>query len=134
MSKQKRIRRIGPEGSTELSSSSISASPEELLRACLHLGQDVNSAQDTVEMYLEGILDPSDASLMLEVVKEFRENSAPAGMPMKREQPAIVDGKRVVRGEGSSSPAFSNPRNPTHSKQKVTIRDNAGRVIGLKDV
>lgn len=150
MSKPKPIRRHGPARPQELSQAlSPPASRDELLRACLELGQDMHTAEDTVEMYQEGILDGSDRTLLEETIKEARQPSIPAGMPLKREQPAVMEGKRVVRSEGNSRQFFvqdvktigegvkaahQNPRDPNNSKQKVTRRDSAGRVIGLEDV
>lgn len=150
MGKPKPIRRHGPAGS-ETISQGLMPPPhqEELLNACIELGQDLATATETIEMYQEGILDGSDRALLEETIREARNPQIPAGMPIKREQPAMIDGKRVVRSEGTVRDSFMqgmasvgegikaahrNPRNPNNSKQKTTKRDGAGRIIGLEDI
>ena len=150
MSKQKKIRRLGPNGAQELTQElSPPATHEELLSACIELGQSVQVANDTIEMYQEKILDGSDVALIEEVIKERRSGKLPSGMVVQREQPAALEGKRVIRSEGVKGKTFIqdvqgiaegikaahiNPRDPNFSKQKITKRDSAGRIIGLEDV
>lgn len=152
MSKPKPIRRHGPNGAQELTQVlSPPATDQELLAACMELGQDSDVAADTVEMYREQILDPSDAALMEEMIREKRGGQLPQGMPFVREQPATINGKRVVRNESSPRENFADtvkamqesvraahidPRDPNAGlhKQRVTHRDSAGRVLRLDDV
>jgi len=150
MGKPKPIRRQGPNGPQQLAQA-LSPPPtnEEFLAACMQLGQDINTAQDTLAMYQDEILDGSDIALVEEVIKENRSGGIPEGIPVKRDQPAHSEGKRVVRSEGHKRQFFvqdmktigigiksahMDPRNPNNSKQKITKRDSAGRVIGLEDV
>lgn len=148
--KPKPIRRHGPTGPQELSQVlTPAATDEELMRACIQLGQTTSQAEETIAMYREGILDGADSALMEEAVKESRSNKPPSGMTFKREQPATIGGKRIVRSEGNTRQTFTqdveslaqsvaaahhNPRDPNNSKQRVTRRDRFGRVIGLEDV
>lgn len=149
MGKPKPIRRHGPTGPQQIAQG-LTPPPtrEEMLAACLQLGQDINTANDTISMYEDEILDPSDVALMEEVIQETRKGELPSNMPLKREQPAVVEGKRVVRSEGNKRQFFVqdtqqiaegvkaahiDPRDPSSSKQKKTIRNSAGRVIGLEN-
>lgn len=150
MTKPKRIQRHGPNGPQELTniaSLTPPASHQELIMACLELGQDMDIATDTVSMYEENILDPADVVLLEETVIEKRKGDF---LPQTtRAQPSMVESKKVVRSEGKKGQFFVedvesiaksihsaniNPRNPNSSKQKMTQRDSAGRIVGLYDV
>lgn len=113
--KPKPIRRHGPVGLQPLSRV-ISPPPTrgELLIACLQLGQKLETANDTVTMYEDEILDPGDVALMEDVILENRKSLDPPVLNIEKIKP--ID-----------------PRGTRHF-QKVTQRDSSGRIIGLKDV
>ena len=91
---------------------------EQILAACIKLGQSITEARDTTQLFVEEALDPSDVKLIFEARKEIEQE--------KHEVPQSMIPKR---GAGIDA------RDAKRLKQRVTRRDPiTHKIIAIEDV
>lgn len=129
VNKPRPIRRQGPNGPQEINplTSGFIPTESEIITACLSLGQTEIQAQSTLRDYLEEMIDESDAKLLHEEIKKIRSQNLLTG---------VIETKIKKNGISGVEAAHINPRDPMSGAhpQKITRRDQSGRIIGLDNL